>query len=145
MKSKELMVYNLPDNEQQLAEINAKPNVLFSAITVLSIISIILWGVNYYNIALIFLSLCAVGFMPKVILMEFYDTFLVLYNRADKNKCELIYYEEIVSWHYSWGANKDYLVIELMDGSSQKLETFSKYLFEYQMNRFLKDKHRKYK
>lgn len=145
MKSKELMVYNLPDNEQQLAEINAKPNVLFSTITVLSIISIILWGVNYYNIALIILSLSVVGFMPKVILMEFYDTYLVLYNRADKNKCELIYYEEVVSWYYSWGANKDYLVIELMDGSSQKLETFSKYLFEYQMNRFLKDKHRKNK
>ena len=145
MKSKELMVYNLPSDEQQLAEINAKPNVLFSLITIISIISIILGHVNYYNIALIFLSLCAVGFMPKVILMEFYSSYLVLYNRVDKNKCELIYYEEVVSWYYSWGANRDYLVIELMDGSIQKLEAFSKYLFEYQMSRFLKDKHKKNK
>ena len=139
------MVYNLPSDEQQLAEINAKPNVLFSLITIISIISIILGHVNYYNIALIFLSLCAVGFMPKVILMEFYSSYLVLYNRVDKNKCELIYYEEVVSWYYSWGANRDYLVIELMDGSIQKLEAFSKYLFEYQMSRFLKDKHKKNK
>jgi hypothetical protein len=81
--------------------------------------------------------------MPKVILMEFYSDYLVMYNKADKDNCVLIYYDEIASWHYVWGANRDYLCIELSDGSEEIIEAFSKSLFEGNMNRFLKDKHRK--
>ena len=84
-------------------------------------------------------------FMPKVVLMQFFSDFLVMYNKADKNTCELIYYEDVVSWHYAWSANRDYLYIELKDGQTERIEAFSKTIFEYNMNRFLKAKHKKSK
>ena len=55
----------------------------------------------------------------------------------------LIYYEDITSWYYAWGANHDYLYIELADGSKERIEAFSRSIFESNMNRFLKDKKRK--
>ena len=81
--------------------------------------------------------------MPRVVLMEFYYNYMVLYNKANKSNCVLIYYDEVISWSYMRGANRDFLVVELMDGSEELIEGFSKTLFVSNMNRFLKDKYKK--
>ncbi|MBR4421358.1 MAG: hypothetical protein IKS69_02380, partial [Erysipelotrichaceae bacterium] len=73
-------------------------------------------------------------------LMEFFQDYLVIYNKADKNSCVLIYYDEISSWYYTWSANRDYLYIELENGTVEKIEAFSKTLFETDMNRFVRTK-----
>ena len=96
-----------------------------------------------YGVTMIIVSLCAIAYMPRVVLMEFYQDYLVLYNRADKNNCVLIYYDEVSSWYYSWSANRDYLYIELENGNVEKIEAFSKTIFESTMNRFMRDKRRK--
>ena len=96
-----------------------------------------------YGFILIGFSICALIYMPRVLLMEFYNEYLVVYNKADKNNCVLIYYEDITSWYYSRGASHDYLYIELSDGRLEKIDAFSKSIFESNMNRFLKDKRRK--
>lgn len=145
MKSKELMVYNLPTNQVMRFEIDAKPNRLFFAFIIISVVSMLIFHVNYYNVAAIIVSLCVISFMPKIVLMEFYNDYLVMYNKADKNKCEIIYYEDVVSWNYSWNAYKDYLIIDLVDGKSERIEAFSKTIFEHYMNIVLKDKHKKTK
>ena len=75
--------------------------------------------------------------------MEFYNDYLVVYNRADKTKCVLIYYEDVLSWYYSRGTSRDYLYIELEEGKQERVEAFSKPVFESNMNRFLKGKNRK--
>lgn len=145
MKSKELKTYNLPNDNVLISQISAKPTWLFILIVGIGIISFAFDFPTVYGIALIVIGFGCVIFMPVIVLMEFYNDYLVMYNRADKNTCIIIYYEEVVTWHYSWNANRDYLVIELEDGSSEKIEAFSKPLFESRMNKFLKDKHKKTK
>ena len=52
--------------------------------------------------------------------MKFNQDYIVLYNRHDKRECFIIYYEDMVSWHYEWNPSYDQLVISLVDGSVEK-------------------------
>lgn len=143
MKSKELKTYNLPSEDLLMARIDAKPTILFVLLLLFGLLSFLLDIPSIYGTILILFALFGMAYMPRVVLIEFYKDYLVLYNKADRETCVLIYYEDIASWYYSWGANRDYLYIELADGNTEKIEGFSKTLFESNMNRFLKDKHRK--
>lgn len=145
MKSKELKTYNLPNEVAPLSEINAKPSLLFLLLIIIGIISAILKFKPIYCITMIVVGLVCLCFMPKITLMEFYSDYFVMYNRADKSKCVLIYNDEVKQWYYSWSAKKDYLVVELEDGTIEKIESFSKSIFETYMNKHLKDKHKKNK
>ena len=140
MKSKELKVYNLPGDDLLVSRIDAKPNLIFCIFIILGIISFFFDISFFYGGAMITLSLLAMIFMPKVTLMEFFHDYFVMYNKADKNSCVMIYYDEVASWYYSWSTNRDYLYVEMEDGTIEKIEAFSKTLFESNMNRFLKDK-----
>lgn len=143
MKSKELKTYNLPKDDMVVAQIDAKPNSLFIFVILIGVLSFVFKLPVAYGVTMIIVSLCAIAYMPRVVLMEFYQDYLVLYNRADKNNCVLIYYDEVSSWYYSWSANRDYLYIELENGNVEKIEAFSKTIFESTMNRFMRDKRRK--
>lgn len=143
MKSKELKTYNLPADDLLISRIDAKPNIIFLFLMMLGFLSFLFNIPSLYGIMMILTSILAMAYMPRVVLIEFYQDYLVLYNRADKKNCFLIYYEDVVSWHYKWGTNRDYLYIDLKDGSTERLEAFSKTLFESSMNRFLKEKHLK--
>lgn len=140
MKSKELKAYNLPGEDLLISRIDAKPNLIFTLFIILGILSFFFNISFFYGAALILLSINAMIFMPKVTLIEFFQDYFVIYNKADKNRCVMIYYDEVSSWYYSWSTNRDYLYIELEDGSIERIEAFSKTLFESNMNRFLKDK-----
>ena len=140
MKSKELKTHNLPVDIFPISKIDAKPDVLFILLILLGLFSFTLHITSFYGITIILTSLCVLLFMPKVRLMEFFQEYLVMYNKADKNSCVLIYYDEIASWYYTWSANRDYLYIELENGSVEKIEAFSKTLFEANMNRFVREK-----
>ncbi len=143
MKSKELKTYNLPEDSMVIAQIDAKPTFLFGIMITFGLFSLMMQIPKAYGIILILFSLAGLIYMPRVVLMEFYNDYLVVYNKADKNKCVLIYYDEVLSWYYSRGTNHDYLYIELEEGKQERVEAFSKTVFESNMNRFLKDKNRK--
>ena len=143
MKSKELKTYNLPVDYMVIAQIDAKPNSVFVVMILIAFFFFFSDFTRNYGIILLCLSIVGMIYLPRVLLMEFYNEYLVLYNRADKNSCVLIYYEDVASWYYSRGANRDYLMIELADGKQEKIEAFSRSIFESNMNRFLKDKKRK--
>lgn len=145
MRTKELKTYNLPSDNALISEINAKPTWVFILFIIIGILSIALRFSYLYGGFIIATGLICVIFMPRVTVMEFYHDYLVAYNRVDKSKCFIIYYNEVSSWYYSWSAKKDYLCIELEDGSEEKIEAFSKTLFEAYMYKFLKDKHKKNK
>ena len=145
MKSKELKSYNLPTDDEQLSELNAKPTALFMLFIVLGI-SLIFMKLPIANgIILIIIGAVGICFMPRVTLIRFFRNYLVMYNRADKNKCILIYYNEVKSWYYSWSAKKDKLIIELEDGTIESIEAFSKTIFEAYMYKHLREKHKKNK
>ena len=145
MKSKELKTYNLPDDNGFLSEINAKPTGIFILLIIIGIVSFALKFPYVYGVTLIVVGFVCAIFMPRVTQMEFYYDYLVMYNRADKSSCVIIYYNEVKCWYYSWSAKKDELVIELEDGNVEKIEAFSKTIFEAYMYRYLKDKHKKTK
>lgn len=145
MKSKELKVYNIPGDSFFINEINAKPTVLFLVVTLVGIMLLFTSLPKAYGIVISLVGIACICFMPRVVLIEFYKDYLILYNKADKNTCTIIYYDEVESWYYTWGASRDFLVIELLDGSEEKIEAFSKTLFEINMSRFIKDKRVKIK
>ena len=143
MKSKELKVYNLPLNFKPIILIDAKPHVWLLAFALLGVILCINKSTLSYGIYTIVLSITFLLFMPRLVMLEFYDDYMVMHNKANKSECVMIYYEDIVSWYYSRNPNKDYLFIELEDGRVEKIEAFSKQSYESAMNRFVKDKKRK--
>ncbi|MDO4198586.1 MAG: hypothetical protein Q4D13_06335 [Erysipelotrichaceae bacterium] len=143
MKSKELKVYNIPINERFLDSIDAKPAGMLVLMMLIGMALIVLrWGM-VFGISLIAFSSVCLLFMPQDVLMYFYNDFLILYNKANRENCVLIYYDEVASWYYSWGASADYLYIELVDGMVEKIEAFSKTLFEAKMRTYMKDKQKK--
>ena len=143
MKSKELKTYNLPKEDVLISEIDAKPQALFLFLILIGVLSFLFRVPTAYGVTTILFSLVAMIYMPKVEIIGFYQDYLILYNRADRNNCFLVYYDEVSSWYYSWSASRDYLCIEMEDGTTEKIEAFSKTLFESHMNRVLKEKHRK--
>lgn len=143
MKSKELKVYNLPKEDLVISQIDAKPNIMFIVIILLGFVSFAFNIPVMYGITMIVVGTVALLYMPKVVMMEFYQDYMILYNRADKDVCVLVYYDDVASWNYTRGTSRDYLYIELVNGRIEKIEGFSKTLFESQMNRFLRDKGRK--
>lgn len=145
MRTKELKTYNLPNENVASSVINAKPTWAFIVLIFVGILLIALGFGHLPGGFIIATGLLCIIFMPRVTIMEFYHDYLVAYNRVDKSRCFVIYYNEVVSWYYSWSAKKDYLIIELEDGSIEKIEAFSKTLFEAYMYKYLKDKHKKNK
>ncbi len=140
MRSKELKTYNLPTDSYFVSEINAKPTIIFLVLILVGILSFFTSIPKIYGITLLYLGFVGISLMPRVVLIEFYNDYLVLYNKADKNTCELIYYDEVASWHYSRGTTRDYLYIDLIDGTQEKIEAFSKTIFEVTLSRFIKEK-----
>ena len=145
MKSKELKAYNLPSDNPISSEINAKPTALFLLLIVFGIISLAFSIPISYSSALISIGAICLIATPRVTLIEFYNDYMVVYNRADRNTCIIIYYNEVASWYYSRGATKDALIIEMEDGSIERVNAFSKTIFETKMSKYLKDKHKKIK
>lgn len=139
MESKELKRYNLPEDRVLLGIIDAKPDTY---LFIVFIVGVILLLTKQYTLSIVFISspILAFIFLPNRVLVEFYDKYLVLYNHASKNDCEMIYYDEIVKWRYVYGTSYDELQIKLVDDSAHSIDGFSKMLYEGYMNRFLKDK-----
>ena len=139
MKSKELKTYNLPEDRVVLSYIDAKPVI---AIFIIFALGGILLAYQQYLIggAMMLMALGAMFLLPSRKLIEFYSDYLVLYNHANKDVCEMIYYEDVVSWHYTFGVAYDKLNFKLADDSIHSVDGFSIITFENQLNRFLKDK-----
>lgn len=139
MKSKELKNYNLPDNRTYNEAIEAKPIPL---LLVLMGIGFVLMLMKRYviGISLFLFSASCLLFLPSRKLIEFYDDHMILYNKARKDECNIIYYDDIKSWEYKSKVSMDELVIVLQDDSIQKMNAFSKTEFEKKLNKYIKDK-----
>lgn len=70
---------------------------------------------------------------------------MVMQNKAAKDDCIMIYYDEIISWQYIRSSKVDTLVVELEDGTLEKIDCFSKrrvtkYMEEFAPNKQIKMK-----
>ena len=143
MKSKELKTYNLPAGRVIDSSINAKPYHVFGIILVAGLVVMFIPKASIYGVALWMLASMFLLFLPPRVLIEFSEEYFVLYNKANRNDCILIYYEDVVSWRYDRGVLVDEVVFELTDGSSAVIEAFSKPYFEARINPYMKEKKEK--
>ncbi len=139
MNSKELKRYNLPEDRFLLAAIDAKPSFILFLIFIIGLVLVV---VRQYSVGIVVTLLATISYiaLPSRVLMEFYQNYLVLYNHANKNDCEMIYYDEVVKWRYVYGINYDYVELILVDDSTHTIDAFSRSLFEGYLNKYLKDK-----
>ena len=135
MKSKEIRVRNLPKDDVPFYVSNVKPTS-FLMIAMIAGISF-LWIRTYLQVIgvmVIMVSLFSLLMLPDCKQYEIHRDYIVLYNRHDKSECFIIYYEDMVSWHYEWNPSSDQLVISLVDGSVEKQEVYAKYRIEKWLN-----------
>lgn len=138
MKSKELKNYNLPDRTYNEV-LEAKPKALLLIMMIIGLILIIVKA-YVYGSSLLFFGLACLIFLPGRRIIEFYDDHMIVYNRARKGECNIIYYEDVNTWEYKYGVSKDELIINMEDGSVQKCEGYSKLEFENILNKYMKNK-----
>ena len=143
MKSKELKTYNLPSERLVNSSINAKPIGLFIFLIAAGLIMTFIQKTQVIGVMMWMGASVFMMFLPSRVLAEFSDDYVVLYNRADRNDCVLVYYEDVVSWKYDRGVTEDELTINLEDGTSTRIEAFSKTLFESRFNQYLREKKEK--
>ena len=138
MNSKVIKTYNLPKDKEVIYRIEVKPTSALVFMFIGGVISI------YYSTTLsailIGVALFGFFFLPSKVLIEFTMDYVILYNRASKNDCVIVYYDEIVSWQYIKGRKVDRLEIILDDGKVECVECFSRYMVCKYMNYFAKDK-----
>ena len=139
MKSKELKNYNLPDNRTYNEVLDAKPVKLLLLIITIGFI-LLLNKAYIFGCALFFLGAACLMFLPSRKLIEFYDDCMIIYNKARKDECNIIYYDDVKSWEYKVTVSDDELIFILVDGSVQKVDGYSKIKFEKQLEKYMKDK-----
>ena len=143
MKSKEIKSYNLPTDDEVLYHLEVKPYITLIAMLCLGI-GILMYDVSY-AVLLIGVSVYALLFLPSRVLLAFTKDYLIMQNKASRDDCVIIYYDEIVSWQYINTHRVDTLVIELIDGTVEKIECFNRIKVTNYMNYFVKDKQLKTK
>lgn len=139
MKSKELKNYNLPDNRVYNQKLEAKPIALLLVIMGLGFVLLIMKYYIYGTVLFFFAAAC-IMFLPSRRLIEFYDDYMIMYNKARKDECNIIYYDDIKSWDYRVAVAGDELILVLNDDSVQKCDAYSKKEFENELNKYIKDK-----
>ncbi len=139
MRTKELKVYNLPNNRTINADIDAKPYTLLLGLMGLGVM-LMIFNAYIYGASLLLLGLFAIALLPRKILIEFSDNYMVLYNKVDKNDCVIIYYDDIVFWNYQRNVQNDTLTIELLDGSVESINCFDKHRIQRFMFIYAKGK-----
>ena len=141
MKSQVLRATNLPKDREALHSVKVKPIVLLLAIVLFGLfLAIFRDYLLFFGIMIIGISSFSLFLLPNKVLIEFYPEYLVLYNYKDKNRCHIVYYDEIVSWKYERRVNGDTLVLNLVDGSSLLQDLYSKRSIQTYMDQFLPNK-----
>jgi len=141
MKSNKLLVKNIPQKEV-IETLKAKPTSFLLALLVLSVT--LTFSNNYYrlNIGLILLAISVFSLiiLPERIVLAFYQNYMVIYNEVEKEYCNLIYYDEILSYRYVRNKRYDLLIIKTLDEEVYELQCFNKNKVLSFMHDFAKDK-----
>ena len=127
MKSQVIRKRNLPEGMFVNARVQLKPTVFLALMVMAGTLFV---AARPYlvlsGIMMVMLGAFCLFVMPEGVLCEFTKEYLILYNRRSSSECMMIYWEDIVSWQYEWHPNADYLIIMLVDGSTESQEVYSK-------------------
>lgn len=143
MKSKTLKTTNL-SQERIVGELKTKPTGFFATMFFIGV-GLLLFNRVYQAIGMLMVAFSSYALFvaPDKTLMQFTEEYLVLHNRLDHDECKLVYWDEIVSWMYLKRSRYDYLVVELIDGSTERIECYNKLKVENYMRVYAGDKQKR--
>ncbi len=128
MKSQAMKVKNLKKWAMAPKTIRVKPVMTLIVIACVGCFLIFLQTyLAGLGVCLMILALFSLLLLPDRKLVEFTPDYLILYNQKDDSMCLILYWDEIMQWHYEWHPTYDYLVITMVDGTSEKIEMYSKH------------------
>ncbi len=88
-------------------------------------------------------GLFGIFFLPGKALTDFTPEYVILFNRADKSDCTIIYYDEIIAWRYIKGRRFDKLEITLENGQIEEVECFARYMVTRYMRTFARSQEKR--
>ena len=141
MKSQVIKIRNLPISSKTFHSVCVKPKGIL--VFLLFIGLVVSFQSSYYSstlVCLVMIPIFALCFMPDWELVRFTQDYLIMFNTRDREQCSIIYWDEILNWQYEWHPSGDLLVVNLIDGSSQCVDMFSKKSIYKYMNLFLPNK-----
>ena len=138
---------NLPDNKDEIEGIiQLKPTALLAFIMIGGILVTVLRPYMVLTgVSMILLAVFAMSVMPDGKLCQIRKNYLVLYNNVGTDLVTLVYWDEIVDWHYEWRSSADFLVITLIDGSTETQEMFSRMRIARALRQHAPDKEKRRK
>lgn len=127
MRSQVIRVRNLPSAASEKPfRIQVRPTAAL-LIGAASGIALSFAPQNFFYAGFALCVICLFGlFLPDRTLCAFYKDYLVLYNQMDPGYAAVCYWDEVVRWHYEYHRKYDLLVVEMVDGSTQTADFFSK-------------------
>lgn len=145
MKSKALKVYHLPVQREILQAFDAKPFFWLGFLMCISLLLIVEGHYFAYGLAIFLSSLFALIVLPKRILIEFSDKYMVVYHRVNKNDCMLVYYDDVLAYNIEKNYRFDLLTFILKDNTSITVPLFNYHKSKKVLNHFLPNKKQKKK
>ncbi|MBP3868008.1 MAG: hypothetical protein IKF60_09405 [Solobacterium sp.] len=136
MRSQVIKTRNLPAWKAPPRIVHVKPVLLMILLGLLGIGFLFFQPLAGIGAILIIVSVFSILVMPDRILIQFSPDYLVLYNHRDADTCTIIYWDEIVNWQYEYHPSMDRLTINLVNGSSESIELYSKRPIQYSMNQY---------
>ncbi|MBQ9822892.1 MAG: hypothetical protein IJM63_00215 [Solobacterium sp.] len=134
MKSQTIRQRNIPADISVSRRVQLKPTITLVLMLMLGMIFVAAKPYLFLSgIMMSMLGLFCLFVMPDGVLCEFTREYLILYNRKHSD-CMLVYWEDIVSWHYEKHHNNDLLIVTLVDGSTEIQEVYSKRIQKYMRN-----------
>ena len=108
--------------------VTVKPTFLLVVLLAAGIVQTVMrLYTTFVGLMMAAISIFCIVVMPDRTLVTWNDEYLVLFNRHERSECMLIAWEEIVSWRYEWHPSADWLVVTLIDGSTEMQEMYSGY------------------
>lgn len=135
MKSQMIRTRSLPGDPSFYEKtVHVKPTGTLVCLLVIGFVVIFLKPyLLITGISMMLLAIFCLAVMPDRKLCSFTKDYLVLYNCHDRGECMLVYWNEIVNWHYEWHKSWDSLVINLEDGSVETQDMYSLHSIKRQM------------
>ena len=144
MKSQEIKIRNLPVSEIKPKSVRVKPVEILLALVALGVYFIFQRNLlTSTGMVLVLLGISCIILMPDRTLAQFLPDYMIMYNSRDREICQMVYWDEVVSWQYEWHAMSDLLVVTLLDGSTQSVDMYSKRSVAKYMRQFAPNKEKK--
>lgn len=127
MRSQTIRIKNLPEYNGLDENVHVKPTAIIIGVLIMGSAFLFLNSkFTFVGIVMVLISLFAIFVMPDKAICTFRDDYVILYNEREETRCNMVYYDEVVSWQYEWYPTMDKLVFNLVDGSSYIQEVYSK-------------------